>query len=97
MTRLLALADGQDNPHGGTRAVLVLDSDGAVVAQNDFPGDRESQAGAAAFAGAGLIYPVEAVKDAFAVLAWDADAGVGNFNPDVFSADTGINGDRAAV
>ena len=61
---------------------FALGADGAAVSQHDVFGDGQSQAGAAGFAGAGLVYAVEALEQARQVLGGNARTEILNIELD---------------
>ena len=61
---------------------FALGADGAAMGKDDVFGNGEPQAGAARFAGAGSIHPVEAFKQASQVLGRNARAEILNVELD---------------
>src|SRR5258708_37218118 len=68
------LGGGEGEEEGAAVAEFAFGADGAAVGEHDVFGDGETEAGAAGFAGAGLVDAVEALEEAGQVLGGNAGA-----------------------
>src|SRR5579883_1359844 len=75
---------------------FALDPDPAAMGEDEVFDDGEAEAGAAEFARASLVDPVEALEQAGQILFWDADARILHGNLDFLATivDDRMRGDR---
>ena len=72
---------GEINRKLGTGADAASQLDLAADGLDEMLHNRESQAGAAKFAAACFVYPIEPLENTRQVITRDSDPGVGNFDP----------------
>ena len=79
--RLRRHGEGQFKPEGRAGAGGAVDADAAAHEFNDFPRDGQAKAGAAEFAGRRSVGLHERLEQFFGLFRGEADAGVGDFKP----------------
>ena len=84
--RLRRHVEGQLEPEGRALAGGALDADAAAHQLGDFSRDGQAEAGAAEFAGRRGVSLHERLKQFFDLLRREADAGVGDFKPQLDAA-----------
>ena len=69
---------------------FALRANGAAVRQHDVFGDGQPQSGAAGFAGAGFVDPVEALEQAIQMLGRNTGAKILNIEFDAVAISAGL-------